>query len=77
MSDAREKRFHELDAEVKKLSTDEKNFVLWLLLREYADRLDIHENPNTLEEHKLMTFNHNLWVDCNELVDILSYELWR
>ena len=73
----REARFCELDTKVEELTVDEQNFVLWLLLRKYADRLDIPEHANTLEEHKLMTFNHNLWVDCNELVDILDYELWR
>jgi len=73
----REKRFAELDTEVGKLSVDEQNFVLWLLLRKYADRLEIPEQANTLEEHKLMTFNHNLWVDCGELIDVLNFELWR
>ena len=73
----REERFRELDTKVEELTVDEQNFVLWLLLRKYADRLEIPEHANTLEEHKLMTFNHNLWVDCNELVDILDYELWR
>ena len=73
----REKRFCELDTEIEKWSDDEKHFVLWQLLKDYANKLDIPENANTLEEHKLMTFNHNLWVDCSELVDILNYELWR
>ena len=73
----REKRFCELDTEIEKWSDDEKHFVLWQLLKDYANKLDIPENANTLEEHKLMTFNHNLWVDCSELIDILNYELWR
>ena len=45
------------------------------LNNEVGEVLD--EESNTLEEHKLMTFNHNLWVDCSELIDILNYELWR
>ena len=73
----REKRFCELDTEVNDWSVDEKNFVLWQLLKDYANRLEISENPATLEEYKLMTFNHNLWIDCAELIDILRYELWR
>ena len=68
----REKRFCELDTEIEKWSDDEKHFVLWQLLKDYANKLDIPENANTLEEHKLMTFNHNLWVDCSELIDILK-----
>ena len=71
------KRFCELDDEIEDWSDDEKNFVLCQLLRDYAGRLAIPENPATLEEHKLMTFNHNLWVDRAELIDILKYELWR
>ena len=35
----REERFRELDTELEKLSTDEKNFILWLLLREYQARV--------------------------------------
>jgi hypothetical protein len=73
----RENRFHELDAEIEKWSIDEQNFVLWLLLRKYADRIDIPEQCNTIEDYRKERFLHSLLVDCNELVDILSFELWR
>lgn len=73
----REQRFHELDAEIEKLSEDEKNFVLWLLLREYADKLEIPEEINTIEDYRKEKVNHNLLVDCNELIDMLGFELWR
>lgn len=73
----REQRFRELDAEVEKLSADEKNFVLWLLLREYADKLEIPEEINTIEDYRKERFNHGLLVDCNELIDMLDFELWR
>lgn len=73
----REQRFRELDAEVEKLSADEKNFVLWLLLREYAGKLEIPEEINTIEDYRKERFNHGLLVDCNELIDMLDFELWR
>ena len=73
----REKRFCELDTEVEKWSDDEKNFVLWLLLKDYANRLDIPEQLNTIEDYRKEKVNHGLWVACNELVDMLNYELWR
>lgn len=73
----REKRFHELDDMVEKLSVDEQNFILWLLLRKYADRLDIPEQLNTIEDYRKEKVNRSLYVDCNELIDMLNYELWR
>lgn len=73
----REQRFRELDAEVEKLSADEKNFVLWLLLREYAGKLEIPEHLDTIEDYRKEKVNHGLLVDCNELIDMLDFELWR
>ena len=73
----REKRFCDLDTQVEKWSDDEKNFVLWLLLKDYANRLDIPEELNTIEDYRKEKVNHGLWVDCNELIDMLNYELWR
>ena len=73
----RETRFHQLDAQIESLTTDEKNFILWLLLREYADRLDIPEQLNTIEDYRKEKINRSLYVDCNELIDMLNYELWR
>ena len=73
----REERFCELDTKVEELTVDEQNFVLWLLLRKYADRLEIPEQCNTIEDYRKEKVNHGLWVDCNELVDMLNFELWR
>jgi hypothetical protein len=73
----RETRFHQLDAQIESLTADEKNFILWLLLREYANRLDIPEQLNTIEDYRKEKVNRSLYVDCNELIDMLNYELWR
>lgn len=73
----REKRFCELDMEIEKWSDDEKHFVLWQLLKDYANKLDIPEHANTLENYRMKTFNHKLLVNCSELIDILNFELWR
>lgn len=73
----REQRFHELDDMVESWSVDEQNFVLWLLLRKYAERIDIPEHANTLDEYRIATCMHNTLVACNEVIDILNYELWR
>jgi hypothetical protein len=73
----RETRFHQLDAQIESLTTDEKNFILWLLLREYANRLDIPEQLNTIEDYRKEKVNRSLYVGCNELVDMLNFELWR
>ena len=73
----REERFCQLDTEINNLTENEQNFVLWLLLRKYADRLDIPEHCNTIEDYRKEKVNHALWVDCNELIDMLNFELWR
>ena len=43
----------------------------------YADRLEIPEQCNTVEDYRKEKVNHGLWVDCNELIDMLNFELWR
>lgn len=73
----RDARFCELDTEVNNLTVEEQNFVLWLLLKKYADRLDIPEEVNTIEDYRKEKVNHGLWVDCGELIDMLNFELWR
>lgn len=73
----REKRFHELDAELEKLSTYEKNFILWLLLREYQAKLDVPEHLDTIEDYRKYIVNHGLYVDCNNVIEMLGWELWR
>ena len=77
MEDIREKRFCELDDEVNNWSEDEKNFVLWQLLKDYAGRLEIPEHCNTIEDYRKEKVNHGLLVSCNELIDMLMFELWR
>jgi hypothetical protein len=73
----REERFCELDTEIENWTVDEQNFALWRLLRVYADRLEIPEQCNTVEDYRKEKVNHGLWVDCNELIDMLNFELWR
>ena len=73
----RETRFRELDTEMENWSEDEKHFVLWLLLREYQAKLDIPEHLDTIEDYRKYMFNHGLYVGCNELIEMLSWELWR
>lgn len=73
----REEKFKELDEEINKLSKDEKNFVLWLLLREYKDGMDIPEHLDTIEDYRKYMVNHGLYIGCSDLIDMLSWELWR
>lgn len=72
----REKRFCELDNQIETLSVDEQNFMLWQLLKKYADRLEIPERCETIEDYRKEKVNHGLWVACNELVDMLLFELF-
>ena len=73
----REKKFEELAGVKESMSIDERNFMLWLLLRDYASRLDIPKRIDTLDDYRKERFNHGLLVDCNKLIDILNFELWR
>lgn len=73
----REKRFSELDTEVNNWSEDEKNFVLWQLLKDCADRLEFPKEVNTKEDFYKERYNQRLWNDCKELVDMLEFALWR
>lgn len=72
-----QKHFNELANKLDELSDTDKNFVLWLLLREYQEKIDIPKHTDTLEEYRKFVFNHNLSVSCNEIIEMLSYELWR
>ena len=73
----REEKFCIISDELDELSVDEQNFILWLMLKKYAERIDIPEHANDLHEYMVMTLKHNILVDCNEIIDILNYELWR
>ena len=73
----REKRFCELDTEIESWSEDEKNFVLWQLLKDCADRLEFPKEVNTKEDFYKERYNQRLWNDCKELVDMLEFALWR
>lgn len=73
----REKRFCELDDQIEALSVDEQNFMLWQLLKKCADRIEIPEQCETIEDYRKEKVNHGLWMACNELVDALNFELWR
>lgn len=72
----REKRFDELDDQIETLSVDEQNFMLWQLLKRYVDRLEIPKRVETIEEYRKYKVNHDLLVDCNELIDALLFELF-
>lgn len=72
----REKRFNELDDQIENMSVEEQTFMLWQLLKKYADRLEIPERCETIEEYRKYKVNHDLLVDCNELIDELLFELF-
>ena len=78
MSDS-EQRFNEIADKLEKLSKDEKHFILWLLLREYGEEnaKEIPERSDTLEDYRKEKFYYDLCYDCNNLIDILRFELWR
>lgn len=73
----REEKFIELDDEIESWSDDEKNFVLWQLLKYYENKLDIPEKIETIEDYRKEKVNHDLLVSCNVLIDMLGFELWR
>ena len=73
----REERFKKICEELETWSDDERHFALWLLLRDYAGKLDIPREVKTIEECYKYKINHDLYVDCNELIDMLNFELWR
>ena len=45
------------------------------LLEENAK--EIPERSDTLEDYRKEKFYHDLCCDCNNLIDILRFELWR
>ena len=77
--DKREQKFMELDKKLDELSIDEKHFVLWRLLREYGEEnaKEIPERTETIEDFRKEKFYHDLCCDCNNLIDILNFDLWR
>lgn len=72
----REQRFIELDDQIEAMSSDEQNFMLHQLLRKYAERIEIPEHCDTIEEYRKQKVNHDLLVDCNEIMDMVAFELW-
>lgn len=76
-NDAKQAAFVKLDNQIETWSKDEKNFVLWQLLKGYGNDLEIPEDPKTIEEFRQERMNHELWVACSKLVDMLNFELWR
>ena len=71
MSDS-EQRFNEIADKLEELSKDEKHF------REYGEEnaKEIPERSDTLEDYRKEKFYHDLCCDCNNLIDILGFELW-
>lgn len=74
--DNRESRFHELDNQIEAMPAEEQSFMLWQLLKRYADRIEIPERCNTIEDYRKYKVNHDLLVCCNELIDELLFELF-
>lgn len=72
----REKRFRELDDQIEAMSSEEQTFMLWQLLKKYADRIEVPERCDTIEDYRKYKVNHDLLVDCNELIDELVFELF-
>ena len=72
MSDS-EQRFNEIADKLEELSKDEKHFI-----REYGEEnaKEIPERSDTLEDYRKEKFYHDLCCDCNNLIDILGFELW-
>lgn len=72
----REERFNELDKMVDGMEMEEKSFVLWLLLREYSEKIDIPERIDTKEDYIKERFYNGIFVSCNHIIELLGYELW-
>lgn len=74
-----EQNFNEIAEKLESLSNDEKHFILWLLLREYSEEnvKEIPERSDTIEDYRKENFYHNLCVECNDLIDVLRFELWK
>lgn len=74
-----EERLKDLVAKLEGLSSCEKHFVLWLLLREYSEEneKEIPERSDTIEDFRKEKFYHGLCSECNDLIDVLDFELWR
>ena len=68
--------FNQIDKDIDELTNREKTFALWLLLREYVNRIEIPEHPNTVDEYKEYIVNRDLYGQTKILIELLSYELW-
>lgn len=73
----REKRFCELDDQVESMAEDEQKFMLWQLLKKYANGIKVPEECNTIEEYREKQMNNRLWVCCEDLIDYIGFELWN
>lgn len=73
-----EQRFNDIADNLESLPNDEKHFILWLLLREYNEEnaKRIPERSDTIEDYKKEIFYHGLCAECNNLIDLLRFELW-
>lgn len=74
-----EERLKDLAAKLEGLSSYEKHFVLWLLFREYSEEngKEISERSDTIEDFRKEKFYYELCAECNDLIDVLGFELWR
>ena len=47
------------------------------LFKWYGNQLEFPDDIETIENYRKTKVNHDLLVDCNELIDMLNFELWR
>ena len=72
----RENVYDKIAEEIGMLSDEQKYFALWLLLKDYGNKLDIPEQCITIEDYRKEKINRGLLVSCNELIDMLNWQLW-
>lgn len=71
-----QKLFEKLDEQVENMTETEQNFMLWQLLKKYADRLEIPKKCETIDDYRKEKLNQRLLAACNDLEDMLCWELW-
>lgn len=73
----RYEKFRELDEMLDKLSDDEKNFALSLLLAWYKRNIEFSQQLETVQDYAIDSLKRRLDRSCDELIEMLWWELWR
>ena len=73
----REEMFKAIDTELQKLSEDEKHFIMWLLLREYEAGIEFPKTLETKQDFAVNRLAEKVRNACNEVIEMLEWELWR